>query len=56
MAAGRQHERDAAVGEAVGDRPDLFAVLQVHVDDGDIEAALLDLVQGVATVSTVPAT
>ena len=31
------------LGEAVGDRPDLLAVLELDVDDGDVEAARLDM-------------
>ena len=47
MAAGGEDERRARLGEAVGDRPDLLAVLQLDVDDGDVEAAGLDLLERV---------
>src|SRR4051794_5560203 len=41
MAAGGEHVGDALLGETVGDRPDTLAV-QIDVDDGDVEAPLLD--------------
>jgi putative Holliday junction resolvase len=40
---------------AVGDRPDILA-LQIDVEDGEVEAALLDLLRARATVSQVPRT
>ncbi len=42
MAAGGEHERDGLANQRVGDRPDPFAALEVNVDDGDLETALLD--------------
>ncbi|MEA3016031.1 MAG: hypothetical protein QOI38_753 [Sphingomonadales bacterium] len=47
MAAGGEDEGLAGVGEAVGDRPDGLAVLELDVDDRDVETAALDMRQRV---------
>ena len=51
MAAGGEDEGRAGVGEAVGDRPDLLAVLELDVDDRDVEAARVDMAERVVDAS-----
>src|SRR4051794_32199071 len=53
MAAGREHIRNALLDEPIGDRPDQLA-LQIYVDDGNIEAALLDPLERVRQAIACP--
>src|SRR5688500_10661524 len=42
MTAGGDDEGLAFLEQPVGERPDLLAVLQLHVDDGEVESAVLE--------------
>ena len=47
MATGGEDEGYAGGGEPIGHRPDRLPILHPHIDDGEIETALFDLLQGV---------